>query len=64
MHMAGLSSLGDGVWPSLCQGGHQPLRYQHYTSEDEQILPTHLFLSTPLILHNYTRTTDGTFEAG
>lgn len=26
--------------------------------------PTHLFPSTPLILHNYTPTTDGTFGAG
>lgn len=35
------------------------LRFPH-----AQNLPTHLFLSTPLILHNYTPTTDGTFGAG
>lgn len=29
-----------------------------------QNVPTHLFLSPPLILHNYTPTMDGSFETG
>lgn len=57
MHMAGLSSLGDGVWPSLCQGGATNLLDTSAIPQETQIPTCTKF--TPLFLHNYTPTTEG-----